>query len=81
MYQLLAALISYPGPDLLAELDACTLALAPEAPEAAGLLERFRDAARELGQSGLEEAYIQMHSTSDINSLARTGDAELLWPA
>lgn len=69
MYQLLAALISYPGPGLLAELDACTLALTPEAPEAAGLLERFRDAARELGQSGLEEAYIQMFELHAENAL------------
>ena len=52
-------MLSYPGRDLLAALDDCILALAPDAPEAAGLLERFRDAAKELGQGGLEEAYIQ----------------------
>jgi len=69
MYHLLATLVSYPGCDLLATLDDCILALAPVAPQAAGQFERFRAAAQELGQEGLEEAYIQvfeMHAESAL---------------
>ena len=59
MYQHLASLVSYPDAELFRALDDCIQALAPEAPEAAALLEHFRDAAQELGQDALEEAYIQ----------------------
>ena len=69
MYQLLATLLSYPGRDLLAVLDGCVGALAAESPEAAGLLERFGDAAKELGQGGLEEAYIQIFELHAENAL------------
>jgi nitrate reductase molybdenum cofactor assembly chaperone NarJ/NarW len=69
MYHLFASLLRYPGRDLLAALDDCVLALAPEAPEAAGLLERFADAAKELGQDGLEEAYIQIFELHAENAL------------
>jgi nitrate reductase delta subunit len=60
MYHLFAPLLSFPGRDLLAALDDCILALAPESSVAAGLLECFADTAKELGQGGLEEAYIQL---------------------
>jgi nitrate reductase molybdenum cofactor assembly chaperone NarJ/NarW len=69
MYHFLAALLSYPGRDLLATLDDCILALAPDAPAAARLLERFRDTAKELGQGGLEEAYIQTFELHAGNAL------------
>jgi nitrate reductase molybdenum cofactor assembly chaperone NarJ/NarW len=69
MYRLLANLVSYPSCDLLPALDDCILALAPEAPEAAGLLERFRDAAKKWGQEGLEEAYIQIFEMHAENAL------------
>jgi nitrate reductase delta subunit len=69
MYHLLANLVSYPGCDLLPVLNECILALAPEAPEAAGLLERFGDAAKELGQGGLEEVYIQVFELHAENAL------------
>jgi len=69
MYSDLATLVSYPGCDLLPALDACILAVAPKVPEVAGLLEHFRDTVRELGQSGLEEAYIQTFEMHAENAL------------
>ena len=60
MYQHLASLVSYPDAGLFWALDHCIQALAPEVPEAATLLEHFRDAAGELGRDALEEAYIQV---------------------
>jgi nitrate reductase delta subunit len=59
MYQHLASLVSYPDAGLFRALDGCIQALAPEAPEAAALLEDFRDAAQVLGPGALEEAYIR----------------------
>ena len=59
MYQQLASLVSYPDAGLFGALDGCIQALAPEVPEAATLLEGFRDAAQVLGLGALEEAYIQ----------------------
>jgi nitrate reductase delta subunit len=59
MYQRLASLVSYPDVQLFRTLDGCIQALAPEVPEAAALLEHFRDTAQVLGQDALEEAYIQ----------------------
>ena len=69
MYSLLATLVSYPSRDLLPAVDTCILALATEFPETAGLLECFRDAARELGQGGLEEVYIQTFEMQAENAL------------
>jgi nitrate reductase molybdenum cofactor assembly chaperone NarJ/NarW len=60
MYQHLASLVSYPEAGLFRALDDCIRGLAPEVPEAATLLEEFRDTAGELGQAALEEAYIQV---------------------
>jgi len=60
MYQHLASLVSYPDAELFRALDDCIRGLAPEVPEAATLLEEFRDTAGELGQAALEEAYIQV---------------------
>ena len=60
MYQHLASLVSYPDAGLFRALDHCIQALAPEVPEAATLLEHFREVAGELGQDALEEAYIQV---------------------
>ena len=60
MYQHLASLVSYPDAGLFRALDDCIRGLAPEVPEAATLLEHFREVARELGQDALEEAYIQV---------------------
>jgi nitrate reductase delta subunit len=60
MYQHLASLVSYPDAGLFLALEHCIQALAPEVPEAATLLEHFRDAAGELGRDALEEAYIQV---------------------
>jgi nitrate reductase molybdenum cofactor assembly chaperone len=60
MYQHLASLVSYPEAGLFRALDDCIRGLAPEVPEAATLLEEFRDTAGELGQAALEEAYIQI---------------------
>src|ERR1044071_784499 len=60
MYEQLASLVSYPDAGLLLALDHCIQALAPEVPEAATLLEHFREVAGELGQDGLEETYIQV---------------------
>src|ERR1017187_5616299 len=60
MYQRLASLVSYPNAELFPALDACIQELASEVPDAAALLEHFRDAARELGQDALEETYIQI---------------------
>jgi len=59
MYEHLASLVSYPNAWFFGALDGCIQALAPEVPEAATLLEDFRDAAQELGPGALEEAYIQ----------------------
>ena len=59
MYEHLASLVSYPDAGLFRALDGCIQALAPEVPEAAALLEHFRDVARVLGPGALEEAYIQ----------------------
>ena len=69
MYQHLASLVSYPDAGLFPALDCCIQALAPEIPEAAILLEHFRDVARESGQDGLEESYIQqfeMHAETAL---------------
>src|SRR5450756_2774602 len=60
MYQRLASLVSYPNAELFPALDACIQELASEVPDAAALLEHFRDAAKELGQDALEETYIQV---------------------
>ena len=60
MYEHLASLLSYPDAGLYRALDDCIRGLAPEAPEAATLLEHFRDTAGELGQDALEQAYIQV---------------------
>ena len=60
MYQRLASLVSYPNAELFPALDACIQELASEVPDAAALLEHFRDAAKELGQDALEETYIQI---------------------
>jgi nitrate reductase molybdenum cofactor assembly chaperone NarJ/NarW len=59
MYEHLASLVSYPDAQLLPTLGDCIHALEQEAPEAAALLEDFRDAAQVLGPGALEEAYIQ----------------------
>ena len=59
MYEHLASLVSYPDAGLFGALDGCIQALAPEVPEAATLLEEFRDAAQVIGHGALEEAYIQ----------------------
>ena len=59
MYEHLASLVNYPDAQLLPTLGDCIHALKQEAPEAAALLEDFRDAAQVLGAGALEEAYIQ----------------------
>ena len=59
MYEHLASLMSYPDAQLLPTLGDCIHALEQQAPEAAALLEDFRDAAQVLGPGALEEAYIQ----------------------
>lgn len=69
MYQHLASLVGYPDAGLFRALDYGIQALAPVVPEAATLLEHFRDVARELGQGGLEESYIQqfeMHAEAAL---------------
>jgi nitrate reductase delta subunit len=60
MYQHLGSLVSYPGPGLFRALESCIPALALEVPEAAALLDHFREVATGLGQDGLEESYIQV---------------------
>ena len=60
MYQQLASLVSYPDAGLFLALEHCIQALALEVPEAATLLEHFREVAGKLGQDGLEETYIQV---------------------
>jgi len=59
MYEHLASLVSYPDAQLLPTLGDCIQALEQRAPDAAALLQDFRDAAQVLGQGALEEAYIQ----------------------
>jgi nitrate reductase molybdenum cofactor assembly chaperone NarJ/NarW len=69
MYEHLASLVSYPDAGLFRALDGCIRALAPELPEAATLLAHFRDAAGELGQDALEEAYIQVFEMQAVTAL------------
>ena len=49
MYQHLASLVSYPDAGLFRALDGCIQALTPEVPEAATLLEHFRDVCQGVG--------------------------------
>jgi hypothetical protein len=58
MYQHLASLVSYPDAGLFRALDHCIQALAPEVPEAATLLEGFRDAAQVLGPGALSRSIV-----------------------
>jgi nitrate reductase molybdenum cofactor assembly chaperone NarJ/NarW len=59
MYHDVARLVSYPDAQLFQAVDVCIQVLATKTPEAATELEHFREVARELGQDGLEETYIQ----------------------
>ncbi len=59
IYRALATLVDYPGPALPGALDEAIGTLSTELPEAARLLERFRDEAQRLGQAGLEENYTE----------------------
>ncbi len=59
MYGYFATLESYPDKNVYPALAACVAAVASELPEAAALLERFRRSAVSLGQTALEENYIQ----------------------
>ncbi len=59
MYHYFATLLNYPDADVFHSLDEAIQALAPESPESAALLERFRGSAVSLGQGALEERYIE----------------------
>ena len=87
MYDHLASLVSYPDAGLFGALDGCIQALAPEVPEAAALLEDFRDAPRSWGQAPWKKPTSRhlkcrprLRSTSVTNSLAKTGAGAPLWP-
>ncbi len=57
VYGRFADLLDYPGTDVEACVDACLAELADAPPDAREALMRFREEARHLGLSGLEEAY------------------------
>jgi nitrate reductase molybdenum cofactor assembly chaperone NarJ/NarW len=64
IYQLLSALLEYPGPDLVESARECAGLLALEAPQAAAQIERFLALAEEIPPGRLEELYT---GTFDIN--------------
>jgi nitrate reductase molybdenum cofactor assembly chaperone len=59
VYRALATLLDYPGPALPGALDEAIAALAIVLPEAARLLETFREEAGRLGAARLEEIYTE----------------------
>jgi len=59
VYEHFATLLSYPAPDIWRSLEGTIKAASRELPEAAELLESFRESAVALGPAALEELYIK----------------------
>jgi nitrate reductase delta subunit len=64
VYHLLSSLLEYPSPGLAGSARECAALLAPERPEAAAEIEKFRSLAEETQPGRLEEIYT---GTFDIN--------------
>jgi nitrate reductase delta subunit len=57
LYQLLADVVDYPGPELSRRIDDCATFLSPLCQEAAGLLEEFRTFLGKIPPETMEEIY------------------------